>query len=77
MGLRPRAVIRTAYPTPAATARVLGVSLRRYRRIRAMVTEYLARHGKDCAAGSTGKVRRRKRNAKGLATARRQAARRS
>jgi uncharacterized protein YdaU (DUF1376 family) len=45
MALRPRAVINTPYPSAAATARVLGVSAKRYREIRAMVTEYLERHG--------------------------------
>jgi hypothetical protein len=46
MALRPRAVITTPYPTPAATARVLGVSAKRYRELRAMVTEALARDRK-------------------------------
>jgi hypothetical protein len=44
MALRPRAVITTPYPTPAATARVLGVSRKRYRELMAMVTDALARH---------------------------------
>ncbi len=65
MALRPRAVITTPYPTPAATARVLGVSPRRYREIRAMVTEYLERHGSG------------RRGAKTRTTPRRRAARRS
>ena len=43
MALRPRAVITTPYPTPAATARVLGVSAKRYRELRAMVTDALVR----------------------------------
>jgi len=47
MALRPRAVITTPYPTPAATARVLGISAKRYRELRAMVTEALARHHKS------------------------------
>ena len=38
MALRPRAVITTPYPSPSATARVLGVSSKRYRELRAMVT---------------------------------------
>jgi hypothetical protein len=50
MALRPRAVITTSYPTPAATARVLGVSPKRYREIRAMVTEYLERKRKGRTA---------------------------
>jgi hypothetical protein len=41
MALRPRAVITTPYPSAAATARVLGVSAKRYRELRALVTEYL------------------------------------
>jgi len=36
-------VITTPYPTPAATARVLGVSAKRYRELRAMVTDALVR----------------------------------
>lgn len=62
MALRPRAVITTPYPSPAATARVLGVSAKRYRELRAMVTEYLERHGRDRALGRSGKARLRKRS---------------
>jgi precorrin-6B methylase 1 len=63
MALRPRAVITTPYPTPAATARVLGVSAKRYRELRAMVTDAL--------------VRDRERRAKKRAATRRRAARRA
>ena len=63
MALRPRAVITTPYPTPAATARLLGVSRKRYRELRAMVTEALARE--------------HERNAKKQTVARRRAARRA
>jgi len=49
MALRPRAVITTPYPTPAATARVLGVSRKRYLELMAMVTDALARRGKRSA----------------------------
>ena len=63
MALRPRAVITTPYPTPAATARVLGVSAKRYRELRAMVTDAL--------------VRDRERRAKKRAATRRRVARRA
>ena len=43
MPLRPRAVITTPYPTPAATARLFGIPKKRYQELRAMVTEALAR----------------------------------
>ena len=46
MALRPRAVITTPYPSLAVTARVFGVSPKRYRELRAMVTEALARRDK-------------------------------
>ena len=55
MALRPRAVITTPYPSPAATARVLGVSPKRYRELRAMVTEYLERHGSSRALALGGR----------------------
>src|SRR3989441_3390753 len=50
MALRPRAVITTPYPTPAATARVLGVTRKRYLELMAMVTDALARRGKRSAS---------------------------
>jgi hypothetical protein len=77
MALRPRAVITTPYPSPAATARVLGVSPKRYRELRAMVTEYLERHGSIRAPGRGGKARRDKRSARTRTAARRRATRRS
>ncbi len=77
MALRPRAVITTPYPSPAATARVLGVSPKRYRELRAMVTEYLERHGSNRAPALGGKAPRGKRGAKTRTAARRPAARRS
>jgi len=58
MALRPRAVITTPYPSPAATARVLGVSPKRYRELRAMVTEYLERHGSSRAPALGKKAHR-------------------
>ena len=64
MALRPRAVITTPYPSPAATARVLDVSPKRYREIRAMITEYLERHGSTGASASSRKAQRRKRDGK-------------
>ena len=77
MALRPRAVITTPYPSPAATARVLGVSPKRYRELRAMVTEYLERHGSSRAPALGEKVHRGKRSAKTRNAASRLAARRS
>ena len=77
MALRPRAVITTPYPSPAATARVLGVSPKRYRELRAMVTEYLERHGSSRAPALSETARRGKRSAKARIAARRRAARRS
>jgi uncharacterized protein YdaU (DUF1376 family) len=77
MALRPRAVITTPYPSPAATARVLGVSPKRYRELRAMVTEYLERHGSSRALARREKARQGKRSAKAQIAARRRAARRS
>jgi hypothetical protein len=71
MALRPRAVITTPYPSPAATARVLGVSPKRYRELRAMVTEYLERHGSDRAPDRSAKARTRKRSSRGRTIARR------
>jgi len=56
-------VITTPYPTPAATARILGVSRKRYRELRAIVTEALARE--------------HERNAKKRTVTRRRAARRT
>jgi len=53
-----RAVITTPYPTPAATARVLGVSAKRYRELRAMVTEALARHYEQSTRKRTATRRR-------------------
>ena len=61
MALRPRAVITTPYPTPAATARVLGISAKRYRELRAMVTEALARLHKGGAKKQTAMRRRSRR----------------
>jgi hypothetical protein len=77
MALRPRAVITTPYPSPAATARVLGVTPKRYQELRAMVTEYLERHGSSRALGLGEKVRPGKGRAKARIAARRRAARRS
>jgi hypothetical protein len=57
MAVRPRAVITTPYPSPAATARVLGVSAKRYRALKAMVTEYLERRGSDRRLDRSGKPR--------------------
>jgi uncharacterized protein YdaU (DUF1376 family) len=71
MALRPRAVITTPYPTPAATARVLGVSAKRYRELRAMVTDYLERHGSDRAPARSRKDRRRGHSSKDRTAARR------
>jgi hypothetical protein len=39
-------VITTPFPTPAATARILGVPAKRYRELREMVTAALARFHK-------------------------------
>ena len=61
MALRPRAVITTPYPTPAATARVLGVSAKRYRELRAMVTEALEREREQSARKRTATRRRKTR----------------
>ena len=58
MALRPRAVITTPYPTPAATARVLGVSRKRYRELMAMVTDALARCDKRSATNRSAARRR-------------------
>ncbi len=77
MALRPRAVITTPYPTSAATARVLGVSPKRYQELRAMVTEYLERHGSSRAPALGRKAHRDKRGAKTRTAARRRATRRS
>jgi hypothetical protein len=77
MALRPRAVITTPYPSPAATARVLGVSPKRYRELHAMVTEYLERRGSSRALALKEKARRGKGGAKARIAARRRAARRS
>lgn len=60
MALRPRAVITTPYPSGAETARVLGVSAKRYRELQAMVTEYLERHRN----GRAGKTHARRRAAR-------------
>jgi len=57
---RPRAVITTPFPTPAATARILGVPAKRYRELREMVTAALARFHKG-AAGKDTAMRRRSR----------------
>jgi hypothetical protein len=75
MALRPRAVITTPYPTAAATARVLGVSPKLYREIRAMVTEYLERHRSSRAPARNRKVQRR--GSKARIAARRRVAGRS
>ncbi len=77
MALRPRAVITTPYPSPATTARVLGVSPKRYRELRAMVTEYLERHGSGRASALGEKAHRGKRSAKTRNGARRPTAHRS
>ena len=74
MALRPRAVITTPYPSPAATARVLGVSAKRYRELRAMVTEYLERHSSDRTLGRSRKAPLRKRSARSRTAARRRPA---
>jgi hypothetical protein len=42
-------VITTPYPTPAATGRLSGISAKRYRELRAMVIEALARERKQSA----------------------------
>jgi len=76
MALRPRAVITTPYPLAATTARVLGVSPKRYRELRAMVTDYLERHGSSRAPGPGGKSRRSKHSAKTRTVARRRTTRR-
>jgi len=62
MSSRPRAVITTPYPTPAATARILGVPVKRYRELRAMVTEALARFHKRGAKKQTAMRRRSRRS---------------
>ena len=71
MSLRPRAVITTPYPSPAATARVLGVSPKRYRELRAMVTEYLAprQRSRSCAApeGTTPQAQHQESDCRGAA----------
>jgi hypothetical protein len=77
MALRPRAVITTPYPSPVATARVLGVSPKRYRELRAIVTEYLQRHGSSRTPALGAKAHRSKRGAKTRTAARRRTARRS
>jgi hypothetical protein len=56
-------VITTPYPTPAATARVLGVSAKRYRELRAMVTDALARDYERKAKKRVGTRRRAARRA--------------
>ncbi len=61
MALRPRAVITTPYPTPAATARVFGISAKRYRELRARVTEALAREREQSAKKRTTPRRRKAR----------------
>jgi len=58
MALRRHAVITTPYPTPAATARVLGVSAKRYRELRAMVTDALVRDHERKAKKRVGTRRR-------------------
>ena len=64
MALRPRAVITTPYPTPAATARVLGISAKRYRELRAMVTEALARHHRQSRQSPRKRTATRRRTAR-------------
>jgi len=59
MALRPRAVITTPYPRPAAMARVLGISAKRYRELRAKVTEALARE-RELSARKRSATRRRR-----------------
>jgi hypothetical protein len=59
MSSRPRAVITTPFPTPAATARILGVPAKRFRELREMVTEALARFHKGGARKTA--MRRRSR----------------
>jgi hypothetical protein len=63
MALRPRAVITTPYPSGAETARVLGVSAKRYRELQAVVTEYLERHGNGRAGARGRKTHARRRAA--------------
>jgi hypothetical protein len=77
MALRPRALITTPYPSAAATARVLGVSDRRLRQLRAMVTEYLERRGGGRALDRNRTASFGKRRAKTRTTAGRRKARRS
>ena len=74
MALPPRAVITTPYPTSAATARALGITRKRYREIRAFVTEYLKRHARARLQSAAKKVARRKRNGKRRTSARRREA---
>jgi len=56
-------MITTPYPTPAATARVLGVSAKRYRELRAMVTDALIRDQERTAKKRAGSRRRAARRA--------------
>jgi hypothetical protein len=60
MALRPRAVITTPYPSAAVTARVLGVSAKRYQELRAMVAEYLEGHRRGRGPARIQHARRRK-----------------
>jgi hypothetical protein len=64
MPLRPRAVITTPYPSSAATARALGITPKRYREIRAAVTEFLERHGRARVQSIAKRVTPRKSNGK-------------
>jgi hypothetical protein len=77
MALRPRALITTPYPSAAATARVLGVSDRRLRQLKAMVTEYLERRGGGRALDRSRPKSFGKRRAKIRTTAGRSKTRRS
>jgi len=55
-------VITTPFPTPAATARILGVPAKRYRELREMVTAALARFHKGGARKHTAMRRRARRS---------------
>jgi len=61
MALRPRAVITTPYPRLTTLARKLGISAKRYRELRAMVTEALEREREQSARKRTATRRRKTR----------------
>jgi hypothetical protein len=75
MAARPRAMITTPYPSAAVTARVLGVSAKRYQELRAMVTEYLERQRSARGPGRMQHARRRQTAAVRARAAERAAAR--